>query len=178
MDINELLARHESDESLELEFKSAAHGLPDSLWESVSAFANTAGGWLLLGVRQEKAKPAFISGNPYKGTFVRRNEGDYRGTKQKVDHMIRDAGAYHDIPLKKEKNLKENGRALNRKREEIISGIPSLYQTPKTSLELAITLKKSRVHLVHQGALAYANPDTPRASNQKYVVPKPKCGAA
>ena len=150
MDIKELIARYESDESLELEFKSAVHGLPESLWESVSAFANTAGGWILLGVRQEKdtirvegvrneaqlrqdihnlmrnpekisrevcgphdisaekvdgadvvmvrvhgacakEKPVFLIGNPYKGTFVRRNEGDYRCTKQEVDRMIRDA---------------------------------------------------------------------------------------
>ncbi|MDE2290935.1 MAG: hypothetical protein KGL53_02535, partial [Elusimicrobia bacterium] len=113
-------------------------------------FANTAGGWILLGVRQDKdairvdgvpnaarlrqdlhnlmrnrekvshevcgpddiraetvdgatvvslhvraapakEKPVFIGGNPYKGTFVRRNEGDYRCTRQEVDRMIRDA---------------------------------------------------------------------------------------
>jgi predicted HTH transcriptional regulator len=38
-------------------------------------------------------KPVYINGNPYTGTFIRRNEGDYRCTKQEVDRMIRDASA-------------------------------------------------------------------------------------
>ena len=152
MNLDTLLSRLESDESLEIEFKTAAGGLPNSLWETVSAFGNTSGGWLLLGVAETKSglsihglknaskmkqevfnsmrdsqkinlelcgptdiqvepidgadiivvrvraastreKPVYINGNPYKGTFVRRNEGDYRCSKQEVDRMIRDASA-------------------------------------------------------------------------------------
>ena len=46
----ELLAALQLGEDQEVEFKSAAGGLPKSLWETLSAFANTAGGWLVLGV--------------------------------------------------------------------------------------------------------------------------------
>ncbi|OGH62071.1 MAG: hypothetical protein A3G34_13675 [Candidatus Lindowbacteria bacterium RIFCSPLOWO2_12_FULL_62_27] len=149
MNIDTLLERLEITESLEIEVKSAQGGLPESLWETVGAFANTSGGLLLLGVTETKSKfniegiknapkmkqdvfnlmrnaqkislevcgpddiqiepdwkdiivmrvraastkerPVHINGNPYKGTFVRRNEGDYRCTKQEVDRMIRDA---------------------------------------------------------------------------------------
>lgn len=47
-----LIDRLEGHEALDVEFKLARHQLPNSLWETVSAFANTRGGWIILGVGQ------------------------------------------------------------------------------------------------------------------------------
>lgn len=46
-------------ESSEVEFKSARGGFPGSFWESYSAFANTNGGTIVLGV-VEKNNQFFI----------------------------------------------------------------------------------------------------------------------
>lgn len=148
--LSTLLARLQGMESLEIEFKRGKGGLPHGLWPTVSAFANTNGGWIIVGVREEdghtvvddlknpdlrlqdffnqvrnpqkisypvcgaddatveevggkpllvirvpaasrKDRPVFVGGNPYQGTFLRRNSGDYRCTKREVDRMMRDA---------------------------------------------------------------------------------------
>jgi len=49
----ELLARISDIEWEDFEVKEAASDIPKSCWETVSAFANTNGGWLILGNKLE-----------------------------------------------------------------------------------------------------------------------------
>ncbi len=50
----ELLKKLNDIEWQDFEVKEASSSLPKSCWETVSAFANTNGGWLVLGIRQNK----------------------------------------------------------------------------------------------------------------------------
>ncbi|MDR0602835.1 MAG: putative DNA binding domain-containing protein [Bacteroidales bacterium] len=51
---NELLRRLSDIEWDDFEVKGASHELPKNIWETVSAFSNTAGGWIVLGVSQKE----------------------------------------------------------------------------------------------------------------------------
>ena len=67
MNKEELLGRLTDIEWDDFEVKEARSELPKNIWETVSAFANAAGGWVILGVTQ-KGKKFEITGveNPEK----------------------------------------------------------------------------------------------------------------
>ena len=48
----ELLTRLQDIEWDDFEVKEAKTDLPKSIWETVSAFSNSSGGWIILGIRQ------------------------------------------------------------------------------------------------------------------------------
>ncbi|RPH82971.1 MAG: ATP-binding protein [Desulfobacteraceae bacterium] len=52
----ELIERLKGYEWTDVEFKRARKGVPEDAYNTVSAFANTSGGWLIFGVRQEKGQ--------------------------------------------------------------------------------------------------------------------------
>lgn len=49
--IDSLISRSEA---VDLEFKTAKDGFPNSIWETYSSFANTEGGVIVLGVREKQ----------------------------------------------------------------------------------------------------------------------------
>lgn len=144
----EVLARHEG---VDTEYKAAKGGLPKSLWETYSAFANTAGGTLYLGVKESdegpstaglteadvdklrgefwvtlnnpqkvsanilqehhvsvethqgdailvievpratrSERPVYIGVDPFKGSYRRNHEGDFRCNEAEVQRMFAD----------------------------------------------------------------------------------------
>ena len=155
MDEKTIIEALQRGERVTLECKRAKAEVPKSVWATYSAFANTIGGLILLGVNenmQEKdimkryqiigvdepmkiitdfwntlnsdkvnenilldndvkvvnvdgvqivciripqadwrAKPIYLNGNVYKGTYRRNNEGDYHCTEAQVKAMIRDS---------------------------------------------------------------------------------------
>lgn len=61
IDLNNIVRYHENNR---IEAKKAAGGFPHSLWETYSAFANTIGGIILLGVEESSDKQLRITGVP------------------------------------------------------------------------------------------------------------------
>jgi len=147
----ELLEILKIGETVDVECKEGENKIPNSLWESYSAMANTNGGIIILGIKENKSKgtfevqgvknidkriqdfwntingskanrnllrdedvqkldiegmdvliinvpranykerPIYLNENPYKGTYKRNAEGDYKSTEDEVNAMIRDA---------------------------------------------------------------------------------------
>lgn len=89
-------------EGNDLEYKKAKNALPDSFWEIYSAFANTNGGKVILGIDEKNDDPYQGVNNPQK---IRDNLFALVANKQKVScNLLTDNDIeYIDIPNKEKK---------------------------------------------------------------------------
>lgn len=97
-------------EGADIEYKSARGGLPSSLWETYSAFANTAGGTLWLGISQGNDGQLRLQGleNPEK------LKGDVHNLLNNREKVSRNLLTDADVEIVR---VPEDGRALT-------SGVP------------------------------------------------------
>ena len=85
VDINKLI---QEKESIHLEAKSAESKLPKSFWESYSAFANTDGGIILLGVKEDNNSKKLIVNGVLKPEAIISDIWNTLNNRQKVSSNI------------------------------------------------------------------------------------------
>ena len=84
-------------EGADVEYKSAAGGLPGSLWETYSAFANTGGGAIWLGVSQKDGRLK-VDGIE-QAEKLRGQVWDLVNNRQKVSHNLLSEEAVRVVPI-------------------------------------------------------------------------------
>ena len=85
IDISNILGKKEG---LHLEAKSARGGFPDSFWESYSAFANTDGGVILLGVAEKPDHSLYVTDGLTDAEKMKKDFWNLVNNRQKVSHNI------------------------------------------------------------------------------------------
>ncbi|MDE6681493.1 MAG: ATP-binding protein, partial [Muribaculaceae bacterium] len=95
---DELVAKLHDIEWEDFEVKAAKSELPKNIWESVSAFSNTSGGWIVLGVKQS-GKTFEIQGVDN----IEKLEQDFLGTlrSEKFNERLSVISKRYDIDGKK-----------------------------------------------------------------------------
>ena len=101
LNLNSLTIRMEDSQ---LEAKAAQHGLPNSIWATYSAFANTNGGQILLGVSEERGNKLTITGvdNPEK---AKKDFWDTINNPTKVSHNLLSNSDFNEIVLEDGKSI-------------------------------------------------------------------------
>ena len=56
----DIVAILQSKERVNIEVKAAGGGIPNSIWETYSSFANTFGGTIILGIEEDKDTKEFM----------------------------------------------------------------------------------------------------------------------
>jgi len=86
--LQEILDAAQVGETTDWEFKSARGGLPGSLWETYSAMANTEGGVLVLGAREDGDEVRLDGLSPDQIARYRKNLWDNLNDRNKVNQNL------------------------------------------------------------------------------------------
>jgi ATP-dependent DNA helicase RecG len=128
-----LLQRLDLGEDQDVEFKLAEGGLPKSLWETISAFANTEGGTVVLGVA-EKGERHEIVGVRSPAKLIKAF-WDGHNNPQKFSPAICTEGDVQPVPIDgRELLLIRVRRAARAQRPVFVNGNP-LTGTYKRNFE-------------------------------------------
>lgn len=84
MEISDVKKLLDKGEKVDIECKESGSNLSKSIWDTYSSFANTNGGYIFLGIKEDKKKKL------PEGTFKRNHEGDYHASEDEVNAMLRD----------------------------------------------------------------------------------------
>ena len=117
MNKDQLIQKLTSLEWEDFDAKAAKSGLPKSAWETVSAFSNTSGGWIILGVT-EKGKDFEITGvgkaEKLEQDFLNTLRGTkfnvFVGTKQELYHLEDKTVLAFYVPVHKNKPVYFNNQ--------------------------------------------------------------------
>jgi len=163
----ELIIRLSDIEWEDFEVKKAKSEVPKSVWETVSAFSNTAGGWIIFGINQngknfeisgvenaEKIEQDFLntlSGNKFNSTI--RPLSKFYNIKGK--HVL----AFY-IPLSKHKPVYFNNpantfiRQGSSDRRAYNSEIDAMFRDQLYGTKTSETIENTSVNDLHKGSLA------------------------
>ena len=100
MDKDELIARLQRYERNDVKFKKAQQGVPEAAYATVSAFSNTAGGWLVFGVQDSRGSLEVV------GVIeVDKVQNDFLSCLRTTDKLSCPISAKENIIEHKEKTL-------------------------------------------------------------------------
>ena len=88
VDVIEAFGLNLSGEHTQLECKEAGDKLPKSFWDTYSAFANTKGGIVLLGIREDKSSGGFEVSGVSNPTEMVKNLHDTLSNRSKVNRDV------------------------------------------------------------------------------------------
>jgi ATP-dependent DNA helicase RecG len=95
MTVEELLEIIDIGENQKIEFKLAEGGLPNALWETVSSFANTDSGYLILGVAERADRADIIGIRDPKGLM--KTFWDTHNNSQKLSTPVCSSGDFQTV---------------------------------------------------------------------------------
>lgn len=125
MTLDQLLEALRLGENQDVEFKMADGGLPRSLWETVSAFANTDGGTIVLGVAERDG--IFAVAGVRKPEALLKTFWDAHNNPQKLNHPVCRTADVVAVPFDRHKLVCIHvPRATRHQRPVFINGNPLL----------------------------------------------------